>query len=109
MSTEVKNSEPLSVVLARNAMNLLAKERGYLFAHRCGWVLTRMKSMPVHASLMNGQAVQADVEDFLANPFVKTAMMILEKLSGNYRVSQAMKLLREAGTVSQQEKKKRRR
>lgn len=42
--------------------------------------------------------LKAGLEDFLANPFVRTAMSILRKFSaGNYRIQQALNLLEEAG------------
>jgi hypothetical protein len=42
--------------------------------------------------------LKAGLEDFLANPFVRTALSILRKFSSsNYRIEQAIKLLEEAG------------
>jgi len=55
--------------------------------------------------------IQAGVEDFLANPFVQTALSILKNLSKNYKIGQAIKLLEEAGKdyeEAERKKKKKR-
>ena len=51
--------------------------------------------------------VEASLEDFLGNPFVRTALGILRRFSSNYRVEQAIKLLEEAGEEAKKEESKR--
>jgi len=42
--------------------------------------------------------LQGSLEDFLANPFVRTALSILRRFTGgNYKIQQAVALLEEAG------------
>ncbi len=57
-----------------------------------------------HRQLQDG--ILAGVEDFLANPFVQTALTILKSLSRNYKVGQAVKLLEEAGRDYEEEQRK---
>lgn len=56
--------------------------------------------------LLKQQRVEAGFVDFLANPFVRSAMGILEMLMGNPKVKQAVSLLREAGKEAEEEEKK---
>ena len=60
--------------------------------------------------LLSKTPIQAGVEDWLTNPFVRTAMTILKGLSSNYKIRQAIQLLTEAGKDAEEEasKKKRR-
>ena len=87
-------SEPLEVVYYRNAMRLLAAERRR--DRRINEIYCRLR----------GHEVKAELSDWLANPFVRTALLILEKFQGSYKISQAIKLLREAGEEAQATKKK---
>ncbi len=54
-----------------------------------------------HRDLQEG--IRAGVEDFLANPFVQTALSILRSFGKNYKVNQAIKLLEEAGKDYQEQ------
>ena len=86
-------SDSLESVYFRNALRLLAQERRR--DNRINQVYIRLRQHNVTAA----------VEDWLSNPFVSTALLILEKLSGNYRIQQAIKLLREAGAEHTKGKK----
>ncbi len=92
-------SEPLSTIYYRNALTLLkAERRNY---KRVNDVYVRLGRIEVRAG----------VEDWLGNPFISTALSILEKLTSNYKIKQAVQLLKEAATESKKEsesKKKRR-
>lgn len=57
-----------------------------------------------HPQLQRG--IRAGLEDFLANPFVQTAMSILRTFGKNYKVNQAVKLLEEAGKDYAEEQRK---
>ena len=50
--------------------------------------------------------IQAGAVEWLANPFVRTALSILQSLSGNYKIKEAIKLLKEAGCEAEVENKK---
>ena len=51
-------------------------------------------------------SIEAGIVDWLSNPFVRTALSILQSLQGNYKVREAIKLLKEAGSEAESEKKK---
>ena len=90
-------NEPLSVTYVKNAMILLkAEQRSSLRLHEVYARLHRLE-------------VRAGFADFLGNPFLQTALSILEKFSSNYRIKEAIKLLREAGEEAEKESKKKRR
>ena len=64
---------------------------------------------PALAALESAQAqpgIAAGVEDFLANPFIQTALSILRSFSKNYKIGQAIKLLEEAGKDEQESQRK---
>lgn len=64
----------------------------------------------LHRDLEAG--IQAGIVDFLSNPFIQTALTILETFQKNYKVGQAIKLLKEAGKEFEEEesrKKKKKR
>lgn len=50
--------------------------------------------------------IEAGAETWLANPFVRTALSILQSLSGNYKIREAIRLLKEAGTEAETASKK---
>jgi len=78
-------SESLQELYVKNALRFIKAERrsarkvneAYLMLSRCN--------------------IQAGLVDWLANPYLRTALSILEKFTGNYKIQQAVKLLREAG------------
>jgi hypothetical protein len=56
--------------------------------------------------LLKKTSIEAGIIDFLANPFVRSALGILEKFQSNKRISEAIKLLKEAGEEEEKEVKK---
>jgi hypothetical protein len=78
-------SESLAQVLYANAIKILATERR---SHRRVDEVYR---------ILARRNVSAGLENWLYNPFIKTALSILEKFSGNYKIKEAIKLLQEAG------------
>lgn len=56
--------------------------------------------------LLRKTSIEAGIIDFLANPFVRSALGILEKFQSNKRISEAIKLLKEAGEEEEKEVKK---
>lgn len=84
----------LSKVYYNNALALLAGERRK--SRRINAAYTALKRNDIHAAGV----------DWLANPFVRTALSILQSLSGNYKVREAIKLLKEAGAEAEAEEKK---
>jgi hypothetical protein len=50
--------------------------------------------------------IQGGVLDFLANPFIRSAIGILEMMQGNPKIKQALSLLQEAGKEEEEAKKK---
>lgn len=58
----------------------------------------------LHQELETG--IVAGIEDFLSNPFIQTALSILETFQKNYKVGQAIKLLKEAGKEFEEETRK---
>lgn len=84
----------LAQVCYANAMELLRQER--------------RSSRRVNAAYKTLQKnhIQAGAESWLANPFVRTALSILQSLSGNYKIKEAIKLLKEAGTEAEAASKK---
>lgn len=68
----------------------------------------RRKAARVNAAykLLTKTPITAGVEDWLQNPFVKTALTILQALTGNWRVREAIKLLKAAGEEAEQEARK---
>jgi len=82
-------SQSLSEILYVNAIRILAKERR--LAGRVNEAYGLLTGHGIRAS------VHAGIEDWLSNAFVMSAMTILEKFSGNYRVREALALLKEAG------------
>jgi len=82
----------LATVYIRNALELIRQEQR-----------TSREIHQVYSGLQK-RLVKADksvsggfAENFLSNPFISTALGILEKFSGNYKIKQALKLLKEAG------------
>jgi hypothetical protein len=91
----------MSVEMSRlyyaNAVKILAGER-------------RSARQIDHAwRILNSHNIPAGMVDWLTNPFVRTALGILEKFQSNYKVKEAIKLLKEAGEEAKQEKESRKR
>ncbi len=84
----------LSEVLAKNALAVLEP------------IAAEDKDVARAYLMLRQQRVEAGLVDFLANPFVRSAMGILEMLVGNAKVREAVKLLKEAGKEAEEEKKK---
>jgi hypothetical protein len=84
----------LAKVCYDNAMKLLASER--------------RSSRRVNAAYraLQKNTIEAGAVEWLANPFVRTALSILQSLTSNYRVREAIKLLKEAGAEEEAEQKK---
>lgn len=77
--------ETIAQVLYANAVKLLATER------------RTARRVDEAYRILTERGVSAGVEDWLANPFVQTAIGILEKFTSNYRIREALKLLKAAG------------
>ena len=84
----------LSQVYFDNALCLLASERR-----------SSRRVNAAYQTLKKNQ-VTAGIEDWMTNPFVRTALSILQSLSGSYKVREAIRLLKAAGTEAEAEKKK---
>ena len=84
----------LSKVLHNNALELLRQERR-----------SSARVNAAYKTLMQNH-IEAGAVEWLANPFVRTALSILQSLSGNYKVKEAIKLLKEAGSEAEAESKK---
>lgn len=78
-------SQTLAQVFYDNALKMLASERRK--AQRIDKAYRTLARRNVHGGL----------EEWLYNPFVKTAMSILEKFTDNYKIREALKLLQAAG------------
>lgn len=78
----------LAHVFYSNALKLLATER------------RRSRRIDEVYRILARHNVQADMADWLSNPFIRTAMKLLRSFSSNYKIQQAMKLLEEAGEES---------
>ena len=85
----------LSEVYYKNALALLSSER-----RKAGRINAAYK-------LLSKTPINAAVEDWLTNPFVRTALTILKGLSSNFKVREAIRLLSEAGKEQENAKKKR--
>ncbi len=86
----------LSQVYYQNAINILRDERQI-----------RKKFNHVYARLHTGLRVEGGVASFLlSNPFIQTALKILETFESSYKVQQAIRLLRAAGEEAEKEKRK---
>jgi hypothetical protein len=93
---------PLSQVLLDNALNILKQERRSSRRVNAAYnVLRQSKGRPLVAGKVTGGVV-----DWLANPFVRTALSILQSLSSNYKIREAIKLIKEAGMEAEEEAKK---
>ena len=88
-------SESLPQVLYANAIKILALER------------RSAKRIDQAYRILARRNMSAGLEDWLYNPFVKTALSILEKFSKNYRIKEALKLLKAAGEEAEQLMKRR--
>ena len=88
-------SESLPQVLYANAIKILALER------------RSAKRIDQAYRILARRNMSAGLEDWLYNPFVKTALSILEKFSKNYRIKEALKLLKAAGEEAEQLVKRR--
>lgn len=86
-------SETTAQVLYANAVKILALER------------RTARRVDKAYRVLARHNVNAAVEDWLVNPFVKTALSILEKFSGNYRIKEALKLLKAAGEEAEKAKR----
>ena len=98
MTIENNQQEPdlgLIRVLYGNALKLISMER------------RRARRIDQVYRMMARHNLQAGVVDWLANPFIQTALSILERFSANYRIKEAVKLLREAGAASSEEGRRR--
>lgn len=82
----------LSKIYVKNALALLGNEED-----------PRAKEA---ISLLTQSNIQAGLVDWLANPFVRSAMSILNMMQGNPKVKQAIKLLTEAGEEEEKASKK---
>jgi len=78
-------SEKLHQVLYSNALKILATERR-----------TAKRIDDVYRTLARHN-MRASMDEWLYNPFVKTALGILERFSSNYKIREALKLLQAAG------------
>ncbi len=78
-------NENISQTLYANAVKILALER------------RTARRVDEAYRILARRNVAAAIEDWLVNPFVKTAISILEKFSNNYRIKEALKLLQAAG------------
>ena len=77
--------ESLSQIFYSNALKILATER------------RTARRVDEAYRILARRNLNAGIEDWLYNPFVKTALSILEKFSGNYKIKEALKLLQAAG------------
>lgn len=77
--------ENLSYVYYSNAIRLLASER------------RKSKRVDEAYRMLVRHNMQAGIEDWLSNPFIKMAMKLLRSFGSNYKIGQAIKLLEEAG------------
>jgi arsenate reductase-like glutaredoxin family protein len=84
----------LAQVCFDNAVKILATER--------------RSSQRVNAAyrILQKNNIEAGVVDWLSNPFIRTALSILQSMSGSYKVKEAIRLLKEAGTEAEDEQKK---
>lgn len=77
--------ETTAQILYSNAVKILALER------------RTARRVDEAYRILAKRNVSASMEDWLVNPFVKTAISILEKFASNYRIKEALKLLQAAG------------
>ncbi len=98
MERSLKNE--LVYIYYANAIKLIASERR---AHR---------SIDQAYRILVQHNMQADLTDWLSNPFIRTALQILRKFTDNYKIREATRLLYEAGeeatAASEAAKKKKR-
>lgn len=85
--------ETLPQILYSNALNILAMER------------RTARRVDEAYRILARRNLNAGLEDWLYNPFVKTALSILQKFSGNYRIKEALKLLQAAGEEAEKANK----
>ncbi len=78
-----------------NALRLLASERR--LARRVDEVYR----------ILQKNHIQAGLADWLGSPFIGTALTILETFQSNYKIKQAIRLLKEAGKEASGGKKRR--
>jgi len=86
-------SESLAQILYANAIKLLDSER------------RSARRIDQAYRILARRNVNAGLEDWLYNPFVKTALTILQKFSSNYKIREALKLLQAAGEEAEKAKK----
>lgn len=89
-------------IFYRNAMALLAKERRSSRRVNAAYKILLRNEREFRPATV----VQAGAIEWLANPFVRTALSILQSLSGNYKIREAIKLLKEAGAEEEAEAEK---
>jgi len=87
----------LSYVFYVNALKLIAAER------------RRSRRIDEVYRMLARHNVQADLVDWLSNPFIKMAMKLLRNFGSNYKIGQAIKLLEEAGEEAEASKSKKKR
>lgn len=75
----------LAHVFYSNAVRLIAEER------------RSSKRIDEVYRILVTHNVEAGLTDWLANPFIKTALQILRKFTDNYKIREATRLLYEAG------------
>jgi len=89
-------------IFYRNAMAFLAQERRSSKRINAAYkTLLEHERTPAEPT-----EVRAGAVEWLANPFVRTALSILQSLSGNYKIREAIKLLKEAGAEAEAEEEK---
>jgi hypothetical protein len=78
-------TKDLAYVYYSNAIKLLATER------------RKSQRIDKVYRMLARHNVQAGLADWLANPFIRTALQILKKFTDNYKIREATRLLYEAG------------
>jgi hypothetical protein len=89
----------MSVYLA-NAIKLIASER------RKAQRVNRLYYKLIGKIQKDPTNIQAGMIDLLSNPFIKSAISILEKFESNYKLREAAKLIKQAITEHEESKKK---
>jgi hypothetical protein len=75
----------LAYVYYSNAIKLLASER------------RKSRRVDEVYRMLVRHNIEAGLADWLANPFIRTALTILKKFTDNYKIREATRLLYEAG------------
>ncbi len=89
--------ESLSQIYYANAIKMIASER------------RSSKQIDDVYRILVRHNMQADLTDWLANPFIRTALQILRKFTDNYKIREATRLLYEAGEEAKTELSKKKR